>query len=90
MSMSTRVVGFKPTDDKWEKMKRVYNACVESGVEIPNGVNEFFDYQNPNELLGIEVDISSAIIKNRNTGGADVDVRKLPKDVHIIKFENSW
>ena len=40
MSMSTNVIGFAPPDDKWLKMKEVYDSCIIAGVNVPREVVE--------------------------------------------------
>jgi hypothetical protein len=91
MSISTHVIGFRPADDTWMKMKAVWDACEAAGVDPPNEVSKFFEFEAPDDH-GVEVDLSGAAtqyhVKNRD--GFEVDVRKLPPNVHIIRFYNSW
>ena len=92
MSMSTHVVGFKPADSKWKKMKAVWDACTAAGVDPPNEVEDFFDGIYPGDDPGMSVDIKSAVAEWSDEGcsGHEVDVTKLPKDVTVIRFFNSW
>ena len=92
MSMSTHVVGFKPADDKWKKMKTVWDACIAAHTELPASVDEFFDGQYPGDSPGMSVDIKKAATEWSDDGcsGYDVDVTKLPKDVTVVRFFNSW
>ena len=101
MSMSTHIIGFRPPDEKWRKMKAVWDACVAADMSIPNTVHEFFGGESP-DPNGVEVDLfSSALyhhgkpsaVKKWNADmqeGFEVDVTKLPKDVTIIRFYNSY
>jgi len=92
MSMSTHVIGFRKADEKWEQMKSVWNACERAGIEAPKEVYEYFNHNNPNTLAGIEVSISSAITEycDDMQEGYEVDITKLPPDVTVIRFYNSW
>ena len=95
MGMSTHVVGFKPADAKWKKMKAIYDACVSADVEIPESVDSFFDGDDPNNSPGgvtADLDKSKCVTayKSDDAEGFDVDITKLPKDVTILRFTNSW
>lgn len=92
MSMSTHVVGFRPADEKWEKMKAVWDACKTAGVEVPQGVERFFGGEGPGDKPGMEVDLSGAVIEwsAEMKNGYEVNLAKLPPDVTIIRFYNSY
>lgn len=89
MSMSTHVVGFKPPDEKWKKMKAVYDACIEAGTEVPSSVTDFFNYEPP-DPAGVEVEIKAREWKDDMCEGYEIDLKSLPKDVTIIRFYNSY
>lgn len=90
--MSTTVVGFRPADDKWKKMYAVWSNCEAAGVAIPKSVMDFFNGEDPGDKPGMEVPLGEASKEwNSDWGqGYEVDVTKLPKDVTIIRFYNSW
>ncbi len=94
MGMSSYVTGYKKDEEeKWNKMKAVYNACKSAGIRIPDEVeDEYFDDENPNNISGVEVDISSAIeeLTYDSTNAWEVDITKLPKGVRYIRFRNSY
>ena len=89
MSMSTHVVGFKPPDAKWKKMKRVWDACVEADIEIPTEVTMFFEGESPDEL-GVRVELEEEVCctdySEEMQTGFEIDVKKLPKDITLIRF----
>lgn len=93
MSMSTRVVGFHPPDEKWKKMKAAWDACEVAAVEVPMEVLEFFGHVAP-DPMGVEVDLkgSSACKPHRadSEDGFEIDIRKLPPGLSIIRFVNSY
>lgn len=93
MGMSTHVVGIRPPDDLWHKMKAVWDACSTIGVEIPDEVQDYFGGQAP--------DPKGVVVSLRGTGcvqeykaemreGFEVDISKLPKNVKIVRFYNSY
>jgi hypothetical protein len=103
MGMSTSIYGIKPADEKFDQMKAVYDACIVADIEIPAEVAKFFDYGTP-DPQGVIVSLRDAS-KPRLTdyhesitlihpgypeAGFYVDVTKLPKDIKVIKFHNSW
>lgn len=96
MSMSTHVVGIKPPDDKWKEMKAVYDACAVAGVAVPKAVCDFFDNDPPDDagVVVSEYDLKKCgALKEYSgdmTAGFEVDLSKVPKDVKIIRFYNSY
>jgi hypothetical protein len=99
MGISTNVIGFRPPDEKWNAMKKVYDSCEAAGISIPNEVSTFFNDIAP-DPRGVEVELP---FKNKKTQvgcvtewkddaseGVEVDVTKLPSDVTVIRFYNSW
>jgi hypothetical protein len=97
MSMSTHIIGFVPPDEEWKKMKAVYDACVEAGVDLPRGVEKYFDGTEPQEE-GKEIDLTednyNGLIVEPWEGdccsGYQIELKKLPKNVKIIRFYNSY
>ena len=53
-SPSLHIYGFIPPDHKWNKMKAVYDSCITAEIDIPDEVNEFFGYKEP-DPLGVEI-----------------------------------
>lgn len=93
MGMSTRIVGFRPADEQWEKMKAAWEACEAIGVEPPEEIYDFFEGEGPGDRPGREVSLGDDAVTNiegfaRN--GFQVDVEALPKGVRYIRFYNSW
>lgn len=88
MSVSIYIHGMTAPDEKFNKLKAVYNACIAAGLEIPYEVESYFDGEDPNELEGADVDIDCAIIKGQKYHGSDftVEIAKLPECVKFIRF----
>lgn len=89
MSMSTHVVGFKPPDDKWKKMKAVWDACQEAQASLPEEVVDFFDGSDP-DPAGVEVKIKAREWSDDSSEGYEIDVDAIPKGVKVIRFYNSF
>lgn len=93
MSMSTHVVGIRPADEKWKKMKAAYDACMAAKVAVPKDVEEFFDYEPP-DTLGVRIEIEklpcTSKYRDDMRDGFEVDIKKLPPDVTVIRFYNSY
>lgn len=91
MSMSTHVIGFRPADEKWKKMKAVWDACEKADTSIPKEVVKFFNDSEPDER-GIETSIEEAVKEwgNESSQGFEVEISKLPKNITHIRFYNSW
>lgn len=96
MSMSTHVKGFKPPDEKWLAMKKVYDSCKAAGIDPPHEVSRFFDHDEPDDK-GVEVSekklMECGALKRwgeEMREGFELDVTKLPPDVKVIRFYNSY
>lgn len=96
MGMSIHVTAFKPPDETWRKMKAVWDSCETAGVDPPNEVTKYFNYEYPDER-GVEINENSlrelgAAAKYNETdrSGFEVDLSKLPPDVKVIRFYCSW
>jgi len=93
MGMSTHVVGFRPPDEKWRKMKAAWEACSDAGISPPPEVEDFFNGAAPDDA-GVEVRVERTEAVSPYTcesgSGYEVDLTKLPKGVTILRFYNAW
>lgn len=97
MGMSTHVVAFKPaTDPAYAKMKAVWFACWEAGVQIPDAVNKYFNYSEP-DAEGVQVTQKDLIkcgaiteYEADTVTGFELHVDKLPKHVTLVRFYNAF
>jgi hypothetical protein len=96
MSMSTHVQGFKPPDEKWAKMRAIFDACEAAHVDVPLEVERFFgdNPPDPDGVLVAESDLRAAGAVTDWSGeyaeGLQVDITKLPADVTVVRFQNRW
>ena len=89
MGMSTGIYGLKPPDETWKKMKTILDACKAGGVEPPPRVSAFFE-EEPDGDNGQRVEIPWKKWEGNGETGIEIEVAKIPKDVKIIRFYNSW
>jgi len=91
MSMSTHVIGFRPADEEWQKMRAAWEACKSAGVEPPREVDRFFNGEPP-DPAGVEVPLGDAVTAYRADmqEGFEVHLDKLPPGLKVIRFYNSW
>ena len=87
--MSTTIIGFKPPDKKWKEMKAIYDACVKADIEVPDKVVKFFEYEPPDDK-GVQVELPAKEWSDEASEGFELEVDKIPKDVKILRFYNSW
>jgi hypothetical protein len=93
--MSTSVYGIKPPDEKWISMKKVWDSCKLAGVNPPEEVLEFFDHSIPDPKgVGVVIDLDDhdccSMYSEKMQNGLEIDVRKLPKGVFLVRFVNSF
>ena len=97
MSMSTVVQGFRPPDEKFKKYAAIWHQCADAGVTPPKEVDKFFEGVAP-DPQGVEVRLEKGEGKclrewrhpSGDAQGYEVDLRKLPKDVTVLRFYNGW
>ena len=91
MGMSTHVVGFRPPDEKWQKMAAIWAACETAGVEPPDEVADFFNHESP-DPRGIEVAVPITEWNDPDGGrvGYEVAISDIPSNVTHLRFYNSW
>lgn len=92
MGMSLNVVGFRPADDQWRKMKAAWDACKTAGIEPPREVVKFFDDVYPGDKPGQEVELGVAKRewKDDYRHGFEIDIEAIPDGVRYLWFYNSW
>ncbi len=95
MGMSVHVVGIKPPDEKWRKMKAVWDACKTAGLQPPPEVERFFDGTPPDDsgvLVNLHPRKAPCVSEYHNeySEGFEVDLRKLPADITILRFFCSY
>ena len=91
MGMSTHVIAFRPPDAQWQKMKAIWDACVAGNVDLPEQVSEFFDGEAP-DAQGVKIDIRALLDPWQDNGdeGYELELARLPADVSVLRFYNSW
>lgn len=93
MSMGTHIKGIRPADDKFKKMLAAYRACEAVGIRPPDDVCDFFNGDTPSDnglLVSLEDHKAVTEYSDDMVSGFDVEIAKLPKDIKIIRFYNSW
>ena len=100
MSMSTSLQAFMDKDTVYQNHKNVLMACKKANVSLPKETAEYFGSENweiaeENATEKLEVELKEGIHwKHIEPGypesGFEVFVKKLPKEVTKIRFENSW
>lgn len=89
MGMSTHVVGFVPPNDRWAQMKQVWDSCKAAKVEVPEAVQRFFNWEEPDDR-GVEVQLPAIEWTEDTRHGYEVELDKIPPDVKVIRFYNAW
>lgn len=96
MSMSSSVRGFVPPDDKFKKMLKAYKSCEDAGISPPKEVRDFFNDETP-DPAGVEINLKDKKYKDavkvyhaEMQEGFEIDLTKLPDDIKVIRFVNSY
>lgn len=91
MGMSTHVVGIVMPDQKWQKMKAVYDACTAAGIEVPSEVRQFFNHRVPDPAGTVfSLDNVAREWQDDTRGGLEIDLSEVPDHVTVLRFYNSW
>ena len=91
MSMSMHLVGIKPADETWKKMKDVWDACDSAGIKVPDSVLAFFKNEPPDDD-GVTVDLSDDGFdwKGDMEEGYTVILSDLDPTIKKLRFYCSW
>lgn len=98
MGMSMHIDGIVAPDEKWQKMKAVYDSCIAAELAIPAEVEAFFEGEVPNPN-GVVVDLRKAIsVRSFNDplhpkDGVTITLKELLRDypnLTHIRFYNSY
>lgn len=89
MSMSTHIIGIKPPDERWKKMKAIWDACKEAGISVPREVSDFFDNCAP-DPAGVVVELTGRPWRGNAADGFEIDLPELDPDIRTIRFYNSY
>lgn len=99
MGVDYIVEGIAPPDETWKKMKAIWDACIDAGVQPPREVDDFFEDEppDPDGVVKFHKYWNSSpteiiwpqwieAFADKGRCGVNVDVRKLPKHIKIIRF----
>jgi hypothetical protein len=88
----TNVVGFRPPDEEYHRMKASYDCHCRLDLDPPHQVDEFFGAMGMPDDAGTEVSMGDAVRDWEGFGmaGLEIEVDKLPSYVKIIRFINWW
>jgi len=101
MSMNTHLEAIRPPNEKWKKTAVAYEACRAAGTSIPDEVDKFFNGEPPDAtgviverltlgFSGFTVPPRVTEVKREMVNGFEVDITKLPNDVTVLRFVNSY
>lgn len=87
MSSSVYVEGFAPPDEKWHRMKAIYDNCMAEKVPVPKAVVEFFGDRTPDQR-GVHVNLDEYLTPctTRHGRGYELKVEDIPKHCTVLRF----
>lgn len=91
MGMSMHAYAVKPPDERWQAMKRIWDACEAAGVDPPDEVIEFFG-EEPPDPAGVVTSLGAIARRwhGQDSEGLEVDLASLPPGTKTVRFANSW
>ncbi len=100
MGMSTSIVAVRDLRETFDKMWAAKEACEEAGIDYPEELKKYFgsniEYDCKDsaeqEMLTYSLSGEPGVVQwgAEMQEGYEVDLRKLPKDVKIIRFFNAF
>ena len=88
MGATLHIEGLCPPEVEWKKMKAVWDACEEAGIDPPKTVIDFFDGASP-DPAGVIMDLEDtpALEKYEDemVEGYVIDLAKLPSHLTRIR-----
>jgi hypothetical protein len=90
--MEPFVVGFRPPDEEYYRMRASYDCHCELDLDPPHQVTDYFGLMGMPDEAGTEVPLGDAVQEWEGfmSEGYEIHLDKLPEDVKVIRFFNSW
>ncbi len=85
MSTTVSVTGTRPMRKDWNRMRDAYYSCQRAGVDIPEDVQEFFDYGEPGKE-GEPVSVPFREMSIFKCDVMEIKVKNIPSDVEVIRI----
>lgn len=80
-------------DDKYHNMVAAYKACEAAGVEVPDEIQDYFNYEHPDQnppgtpiLLNYHKSKCLTDYCTDNRNGYTLDLSKLPAHVRYLQI----
>ena len=87
------VTGFRPPDEKWQEMKKVWDACASARIRPPKEVTDFFNNERP-DSKGVEIDLNAHKCRGEYSrdmvDGVEIDLTKLPEGITLLRFTMTY
>ena len=87
MSSSVVIKGIRD-DEEYKHMLAVYRTCQDANVPVPDAVNDFFGWSEPNG--GRSVAVPSTYFKDDSTESWTVDITELHESIKKVVFRILW
>lgn len=90
MSISYDVEGLIKPDKNHLSKVNAYQACLDAGVSIPDELYKYFNYEAPDECgLVKDLNDTESVTQDNDESSYwyDVDLSKIDKNIHIIRFK---
>ena len=90
MGISYTVEGLIKPDKKHLAKCKAYYACVEANVDVPEELHEYFEDEYPNDKgLSKDLNATESVTQDNDDSSYwyDVDLSKIDKNIHIIRFK---
>lgn len=86
--MNLCVYAVKPADGKWKQMKDIWDSCNNAGIQPPDEVKKFFDWEYPTsdgKLIDITQTPGVVEYSEEMVDGYDIDITQLPEDTTKLR-----
>lgn len=95
MGANLRIQGVVPPDERWNKMRAIYDACKAAGVKSPEAVTEFFGDDEEPDPKGALVQLDGRFHgitewKSEYADGYEIELASLPKHIKSLRFYISY
>jgi hypothetical protein len=87
MSLSVVINGIRD-DEEHENMLAVYRSCKNANVPVPDVVNDYFGWSEPNG--GKSVSVPSTYFKDGSTENWTIDIAELHESIKKVVFRILW
>jgi len=85
-SVNLQVTALCKPDDQFQSMKKVWEACTEALLDVPDEVYEYFGEEGPGDDDMMAEDVELTEFSENMVDGWQINLSELPENAEILQI----